>query len=90
MQFSGNAYTRRTVAILMLAAQGGVVQPISIMFGGTGGYEEISKRTIYVSGGLDGIVCGTDNGQITIPTYGGNWGSYSIFMLYDGLSVYAI
>ena len=87
LQFSGNVQTRQINAILLLSSQGTAIPPIAVGFCGSGGYENIEKNTAYVSSGLDGISIGASNGRITIPTFGGNWGTYSVVLLSNRLSV---
>lgn len=73
-------------AILLLSSQNNVVTPIGVMFDGSGGAEDVSKRSPVVSPGLD-ITCGNLNGQITIPKYGGSWGTYTVVLLDEALDV---
>lgn len=64
-----------------------MVTPIAVMFAGNTGETNIQKMTPYVSSGLNGITCGTKNGRITIPTYGNLWGTYTVLLLRDTVSV---
>lgn len=87
LQFSGIAQSRCTVAILLLSSQSDVYSPISLFFGGNGGFVNVTEQTPILSENNIGIVCGSNNGQITIPPFGNQWGFYKILLLDDGLNV---
>ena len=87
LQFSGIAQSRCTVAILLLSSQSNVYSPISLFFGGNGSFVNVTEQTPILSENNIGIVCGSNNGQITIPPFGSQWGFYKILLLDDGLNV---
>ena len=78
--FSGKTYTRCVSMILIACGQGGITEPISIGFGGTGVYEEITG--VFVSPNNYNITA--SDFTITIPSgIGYNWGVHTLFKLFQ-------
>lgn len=87
LRFTGTAYARSVAAILLISGQDSVTQPISISFTGTTtGEMDISELVALVSQNDVGVTGGS-NATITIPRFGGDWGSYHIICLDKGISV---